>query len=628
MTVSKPRVRFLLPVWGERYIQRFAELSLPSLLAPGNLPSLAAQCDCEIVLLTTADAMAIFEKQPAFAHLKAIAPIRIVPIDDLIVNEYSGVTLSLVYFRGVHDAGDDMVNIYFVFLNSDIILSDGSLGSVGRRIVNGEHCILANSVRAVSEDVEAPLRAMVDPGTHRLIGASRKLVGMALAALHPTTIAKIVNDDLCHSMHVNQFYWRVDRNTLLSRHFLNFMICIRPERVVTVIRGFCDYFFVPEMVPSGKATALEDSDEFFALEIQLKRSEADFLKLGKPSPDEVAASLARWTTSVHRRDAQNHTLVFHAEELPSNMVQVEAEADAYIKDLVSRLPEPQPHIDHPYWTGSYALYEKAKARQSGIVEVELPAPPPVVSPPAATPAAPPPPSLLKGLVGGAKRRVRRLVVGAPPYLPIWHPDWLDYRLAAPIVTRCVKAPGARAMYFKGSSGLYSDALASAEIRPLEQLLDGSFATSASPTAYSFVLVELSHAALPQVSHAVKQLRPFLAADAELLFIYKDLTPGLANLPLDDELMQFIGDFWPGVQYQSEFWFAGGVRKRRLKEALESAAKMQVRYGRYSVPAVVLVTAAVFATCTVNNWRMRTIQDRRSPVERCSSIALHIMTRRA
>jgi hypothetical protein len=386
--MTRPKLRFMVPVWGETYIKRFLELSLASLMAPGNLPALAEMTDLEIVVLTVTRDHRFFEQAAIFTALRRLAPFRFIAIDDLVLDGWHGVTLSLVYFRGITEVGAGMAEQAFMFVNSDIVLADGSLRSAARRVVEGHRIVLVNSIRSTSEDLEPRLRAEIDPESGVLAIAPRRLVTMAMDCLHPLQVAKIVNDGSCHSIHVNQFYWRADATTLVSRHFLMFMICLRPERVVTEMTGFFDYAFVPEFCPSGGAVSLEDSDEFFALELQHRDHEADFLRPGGAAPADIAASLAVWTTAVHRHDALNHTLVFHGADLPENTADVCAEADRYVRDLVSRMsPEPQPHRGHPYWVGSYYNWELRRAQLNGTPEPVNPFAPPPADPIVAAPAA-------------------------------------------------------------------------------------------------------------------------------------------------------------------------------------------------------------------------------------------------
>ena len=77
----------------------------------------------------------------------------------------------------------------------------------------------------------------------------------AMDHLHPMTLANMVNFTLCHSIHSNRLFWRVDDNTLIGRFYLMHMVCIRPELKDFVVGSSCDYSFIPEMCPSGNVYA-------------------------------------------------------------------------------------------------------------------------------------------------------------------------------------------------------------------------------------------------------------------------------------------------------------------------------------------------------------------------------------
>jgi hypothetical protein len=44
--------RIIVYAWGEKYLNYLLSFTLPGLLAPGNLPFVAANVPCEIVVLT------------------------------------------------------------------------------------------------------------------------------------------------------------------------------------------------------------------------------------------------------------------------------------------------------------------------------------------------------------------------------------------------------------------------------------------------------------------------------------------------------------------------------------------------------------------------------------------------
>src|SRR5688500_5375484 len=225
----RPKTKFLTVVWGEAYIERFAELALPSFLAPGNLPALAAAVDLEVVIMTARRNREEFERHAAFHRLRGICAVRFIDIDDLITNAVYGVTLTLAYGRAVIACGADMLDTHFVFMNADFILADGSLGGLVKHILAGRSIVLPPSFRAPAEALEVPLPEAVDPATPSLAVAPGAMVALALKHPHPTTAAKTTIQTFCHTLRPHRFSWRVDAHTIVGRYFLIFMLCLKPE---------------------------------------------------------------------------------------------------------------------------------------------------------------------------------------------------------------------------------------------------------------------------------------------------------------------------------------------------------------------------------------------------------------
>ena len=85
---GRKRVRLLIALWGERYIDVFCRICLPSLLAANNLPSLARAHDLEIVLLMRSDETQRITTYPVFHRLLGVAPVRFIDIDDLLARSF------------------------------------------------------------------------------------------------------------------------------------------------------------------------------------------------------------------------------------------------------------------------------------------------------------------------------------------------------------------------------------------------------------------------------------------------------------------------------------------------------------------------------------------------------------
>lgn len=434
---SALKAKFISAIWGRRYIEDFCRVSLPSYMASGNIPALTRVCDLEILICTDEASVPLFEREAIFQDLKALCPVRFLLIDDLIARGQYGVTLTLAYARAVMDSGDAQTETYFVFMNSDFVLANGSLAHLGARMQAGEPCIMAPSLRGGQDEVLKQLEEAYDPQARVLTMTPREMVRLTLDNLHPTAAAKTVTQSNITCITHNQVYWRVDDSTLLGRYFLIFMLAIKPERPMPKVTSYCDYGFVPEMVPSGEFTIIDDSDDFFMLELQPDEQEAEFLRWGETAPSEIAAGLQEWTTKEHRKYA-DVDVFFHAEDPPPSLPEARADFAAFHDRLTKQIDQPpRDHEDHPYWVlgfQSWWLLRIAEAKKAKPTSAALRARSQETPPELRTPAwlhdwqREIPDATGVGLRAIWRRLVRLMVPAeiSAPFVPIRHAHWLDY----------------------------------------------------------------------------------------------------------------------------------------------------------------------------------------------------------
>ena len=437
-------VKLLLPVWGYRYINQFLEFGLPTLLASGNIPAIAATLPCEFQLLTSAADAPIIAEHRAWQKLQSICQVKIVPIDDLITGDNHTTTITLAFSRAVRAAGVQMVDTCFINLCADYLFSDHALENVMKRMIAGASAVLAGNFHIVAEDGLGALRRKIDPTRVELPISARELIRCGITYIHPATVANIVNFGLFHNEHTNRLFWRVDDSTLIGRFYLLHVVCIRPEVTEFVTGSSFDYSFVPELCPSNKVDVITDSDDYFVLELQTRNHEANQLRPGPLGTTDLAASLTEWTTARHRENALS-TLVFHAEEIPSTVDKISAEADAFIEGVTGELiAPPQPHRNHPYWIGAIMAHRRATGQPevSEAAEPELGAD-----------TKPPPPSTLTLLW-----RLRMALYGTFPDFGVCHPYWPDFRMPLQKLEELL-AENKRALVISLTPGVYTSWLA-------------------------------------------------------------------------------------------------------------------------------------------------------------------------
>jgi hypothetical protein len=440
----------VLPVWGARYVNLFLSYSLPTLLAPGNVPALSAQLPCRFVVMTSAADLTLFEDHPAWRRLQSLCAVDFRLIDDLITGSNYSTTITLAYLRVVVQTGDAMCDTCFFFLVSDYIVADGSFAAVLARMKAGASGVQAANMQTVNDALErlfsscsrdtgislpkrglaaaaaAPSKASgmrrdldprypdfaLDPENPVAVFRPRELVSLALERLHPATIANMVDFPACHNAHTNRLFWRADPRTVIGRFYLMHMICIRPETSDFTIGSSCDYSFIPEMCASGNVDVMTDSDKYLVLEFQPLDHESSFLRAGPLTPEILATSLNEWATA-HHRDNARHSIIYHADDIAPSVSRAIEAADAFVAQVGRSLrAEPVPHRDHPYWRGAIAAHRFATGE------------PPTAADRAALVGMRQNES--RGPLGDLLQRFQQWLVGLPFDCRPWQPRWLDF----------------------------------------------------------------------------------------------------------------------------------------------------------------------------------------------------------
>lgn len=618
LKMVRKKVSYLTVVWGEAYIERFAALALPSFLAPGNLPALAAQFDLEVVIMTRKSDIRFFEQHRAFTKLAACCPVRFVEIDDLIAGTLYGVTLTLAYLRPIAAYGPEMLNRHFVFMNADFVLADGSLRALARHIQADRAIVLGPSFRAVAENVEPALHSLVDAASGTLQIEPRKLVKLSLPHPHITTVAKTLNRGLCHTIHPNQFFWKVDDETLLGRYFLIFMLCLKPERIIRTINSYCDYAFIPEMCPSGDEVAMADSDDFFMLELQQRDQEQALVRFGKPSEEAIAQSLQFWTTAEHRR-ASRFDIVFHSGDLPVEKLQLaKSEAGAFIHRIFKHLQEPKPHQDHYYWTHGLAAWRYHLQRKDVVAD---------------------PPEIRTTLFGLLREKLKHaalsnslsMMYASRPLIEksrnhLVHPMWLDYRhLKKAYHSLVEKTPAGKLLIIQDSTEVLGQMKATIQHATLVHT--SSISSYIPPPdcraagGYNALALCLESTPIHEALQLINLCKGVMAGSfrVHVFKFHSNATRGNETLKL--QLFKMMASLEKTTNAPILSTYTGGRGKFLIARLFSKLSSHYTHYGIVALAWVAPMLAMALPAVIAFNWRCRNNQPSDTELDFCSSIAL-------
>ena len=363
--------RFVTIAWGFEYVDRLTRMTIPALLAPGNLPVLVEDLDVEVAIVTESDHFAYLSNHPTIEKLREICAVRLVSMDDLFFPRMYGLTITLGNFRGFEDLGDKMTDYYIIFIFADFILGDGSYTTLAKKIRDGEKLILAPSYRTLEKKMEAAFLKRMDFRNRQLSVPCREMAGLILEHRHYTIRAKTINQRLFHQDLFEQFYIQVDDNTLICRQNPFALVCMKPERPITGINTFWDYGILAEACPNTKICALGDSDDFLMAELQ-EENISHTNEVSRPGwlPKANIWNSFNFTTADHRTLGK-FTLYLHSEDLPEDMDEAEEKLAAYVEEVHLHSGIPGDHHNHQFWVNqkqNMEIFEAQEERWASLRE--------------------------------------------------------------------------------------------------------------------------------------------------------------------------------------------------------------------------------------------------------------------
>ena len=176
----------------------------------------------------------------------------------------------------------------------------------------------------------------VHDGKRRLARRSRRRIGRT-RPFAPTARACRVDQELAHSLHPNQFFWRSGASTLICRSLL-FPLAVVLSSEPVPIQSFCDHGWL-ELGSELVAADHHVERRFPGAELSPAAQEAEFVRSGPFCVADVALHLSRWTTGYSRSQA-DAVIWFRGRGADADGSEAVARSDAFIAEMHSRLGHP------------------------------------------------------------------------------------------------------------------------------------------------------------------------------------------------------------------------------------------------------------------------------------------------
>jgi hypothetical protein len=266
-----PPLHFATPAWGTKYVSVFLDTTLPTLLAPGNIPALPNPERCVYRIFTLAADLPLIRGHTAYASLSKLLRVELVDAAELFNNargrnstKYDWMTAA--YNEALHRA--DCVDAATVFINADMVFSNRSFSNLVAIVSSGKRAVEIEGFRTNKEAVEQSLQSRWRTKSGAIDIPSRELVKLALANIHRVSRKHFWKKSVSKSFIPFHTYWWVGRSGVISRASHLYPLLVFPDRKFASLSKTIDQNLLDETLLDVESTHIvSDSDVIFSCEL-------------------------------------------------------------------------------------------------------------------------------------------------------------------------------------------------------------------------------------------------------------------------------------------------------------------------------------------------------------------------
>lgn len=272
MTASRVEGIIGTVVWGADYIRTYLDWTLPSLLAPGNLPEFVRHVGSEYRIYTRREDIGLFERHPLFKRLQNVVPTRLIEIPPQDLRPATAAQLRITQELAADARASEKALVYVM---PDAVWSDGSFGHTGRSLARGRIVVMHPMVRVSTETLSEDIAALRTADGTLPISAV-KMREMALRHLHP-----LVSCYHRHSPHYPRHgefvLWPVGKEGLLLYYAIRDPKCFVPHKA-----KLSPQLLLTEENDFAQIEAVQDTDLAFGLSLTPIAQDLDWIYDGGP----------------------------------------------------------------------------------------------------------------------------------------------------------------------------------------------------------------------------------------------------------------------------------------------------------------------------------------------------------
>jgi hypothetical protein len=304
-------------VWGEQYVRNFMDFCLRSMLAPGNIPGIAQQGPCVVLVTTDEAGAATIRRHPAFAAVRRHAEFRFAIVPDAMIKELADGHLKRLFYMlygmldhiGIFFAQGARAHLFMIPV--DAIVADGSLIAMANYRHAGFECCGGGNLVAETETF-LPELARRYAGQSMIAISTLELASLAIAHPHHYFVSQVIcRENLDFGLHARELFWPVPGGMEIHSCFIHplFTAASALQRYRSKHFANVDYGMIPRMfVEPGRIKIIEDTNEAYIN--NFASGTRRYETTGNPFAYDTFLTAHRFTYPVQK------ALFIHAQTLP------------------------------------------------------------------------------------------------------------------------------------------------------------------------------------------------------------------------------------------------------------------------------------------------------------------------
>lgn len=239
------------PIWGEAYIDTFQRLTLPSMLAAGNIPYLASQSNINVTFYSTPKYFKKLNSAKSVHKLKQYAELKFEKIPKDHLNKFSPLKVMNECQKKALQDGFARKSILIPF-TSDVFLTENLLKTGLTKIKNGFRCVVGSGLRCNQKKV---LTQIASSGKVVLAISNQEAVKIAKKERHIFTKRQTLNSK--KFIYSAELYEET-KNGLFSRCFGLAPFMLLPKNLAELPSITFDDAFIDKLFPDQKEICILD----------------------------------------------------------------------------------------------------------------------------------------------------------------------------------------------------------------------------------------------------------------------------------------------------------------------------------------------------------------------------------